>query len=172
MMTLNPIKQQLSHYAKSITYGGLDGIITTFAVVAGAIGGQLGTTAIIILGFSNLLADGFSMAAGDYLSSTTEEDNTPQQALKNALATFLSFNFFGLVPLLAYLLLAQGTHFSEHVTLLLASGVISLALATLGWVKGTITQQNKGTEILRTLIVGLVAAGVAFGIGQVLGHLI
>ncbi|MGT2911485.1 VIT1/CCC1 transporter family protein [Streptococcus cameli] len=171
-MKTNYNRFNLSYYAKSITYGGLDGIITTFAVVAGAIGGQLGTPAIVVLGFSNLLADGFSMAAGDYLSSTTEEDSTPKQALKNALATFLSFNFFGLVPLLAYLLLAHGAQFSEQVTLLLASGVISLALAALGWVKGTITGQSKNTEILRTLLVGLTAALVAYGIGQVLGQLI
>ena len=57
-------------YAKSIVYGGMDGIVTTFAVVAGAVGGNLGIKPILILGFSNLLADGFSMAVGDYLSST------------------------------------------------------------------------------------------------------
>ena len=47
-------------YAKSIVYGGMDGIVTTFAVVAGAVGGNLGIKPILILGFSNLLADGFS----------------------------------------------------------------------------------------------------------------
>ena len=53
-------------YAKSIVYGGMDGIVTTFAVVAGAVGGNLGLNRFLILGFSNLLADGFSMAVGDY----------------------------------------------------------------------------------------------------------
>lgn len=162
----------LQDHAKSITYGGLDGIITTFAVVAGATGGNLGTTAIVILGFSNLLADGFSMAAGDYLSSTTEEHDEPSHALKNALATFLSFNVFGLVPLFAYLLLEQFTHISSHWTLILASLIVSMALAALGWVKGTITKQSRKIEIIRTLIVGIVAALVAYGIGQVLGGLV
>lgn len=61
-------------YVKSMVYGGLDGIITTFAVVAGVVGGALDLRIIIILGFSNLLADGFSMATGDYLSSKSEKE--------------------------------------------------------------------------------------------------
>ena len=69
-------------YAKSIVYGGMDGIVTTFAVVAGAVGGNLGIKPILILGFSNLLADGFSMAVGDYLSSTTEESAVKAKAVK------------------------------------------------------------------------------------------
>lgn len=186
MMTLNKAQEailtdkptfkkntfSLRDHAKSITYGGLDGIITTFAVVAGAIGGNLGTTAIIILGFSNLLADGFSMAAGDYLSSTTEEHDEPAHAIKNALATFVSFNVFGLVPLAAYLLLISITSFSNQVTLILASLLVSFALAALGYVKATITGQSKKSEMIRTLIVGIVAASVAYGIGQLLGGIV
>lgn len=74
----------------------MDGIVTTFAVVAGAVGGNLGITPIVILGFSNLLADGFSMAVGDYLSSTTEKSVVKGKAVKNAGATFLSFILFWL----------------------------------------------------------------------------
>ncbi|WP_438831576.1 VIT1/CCC1 transporter family protein [Streptococcus pluranimalium] len=162
----------ITKYSKSITYGGLDGIITTFAVVAGAIGGKLDVTAIIILGFSNLLADGFSMAAGDYLSSTTEDGTDSNQALKNALMTFLSFNLFGLVPLLTYLLLLKIATFTDQITLILASILVSLALIALGWVKATITGQSKKVEILRTLLVGIIAAAVAYGIGQLLGGLV
>ena len=85
---------------KSLVYGGLDGIITTFAVVAGTVGGNLSLATVIILGFSNLLADGFSMAAGDYVSSADEEDR-----LHSAATTFLSFNVFGLAPLASYVIL-------------------------------------------------------------------
>ncbi|TCD45803.1 hypothetical protein D3X11_06220 [Streptococcus sp. X16XC17] len=170
--TKNKTVFNFQNHAKSITYGGLDGIITTFAVVAGAIGGSLGPTAIIILGFSNLLADGFSMAAGDYLSSTTEEHKEHAHAIKNAIMTFLSFNIFGLVPLVAYLLLANLAVMSDTITLLMASVIVSLALATLGWVKATITGQSKKSEIIRTLIVGIVAAGVAYAIGQLLEQVI
>lgn len=59
---------------KSIVYGGLDGIITTFAVVAGAAGGGLGIEVIMILGFSSIFADAVSMGAGDALSTKAEHD--------------------------------------------------------------------------------------------------
>ena len=62
----------LGTYIKDVVYGANDGIITTFAVVAGAAGADLSPAIIIILGISNLLADGFSMAASNYLGTTSE----------------------------------------------------------------------------------------------------
>ncbi len=61
-------------YIKNAVYGGLDGIITTFAVVAGVAGASLSVNIVLILGFANLVADGFSMAVGDYLSSKSEKE--------------------------------------------------------------------------------------------------
>lgn len=52
-----------------LVYGGIDGSVTTFAVVAGATGAGLASEVVIILGFANLFADGFSMSVGAYLSS-------------------------------------------------------------------------------------------------------
>ncbi|OGO35061.1 MAG: hypothetical protein A2W35_20205 [Chloroflexi bacterium RBG_16_57_11] len=63
-----------SQYLGEMVYGGLDGIITTFAVVSGVAGAKLGTSVILILGLANLLADGFSMATGAYLSSKSEQE--------------------------------------------------------------------------------------------------
>src|SRR5699024_6480418 len=65
---------QGGEYIKSMVYGGLDGIITTFAVVSGVAGASLRLKIVIILGVSNLLADGFSMAVGDYLASKSEKE--------------------------------------------------------------------------------------------------
>lgn len=59
---------------KSIVYGGLDGIITTFAVVAGATGGHLDTSVILILGVSNMFADAVSMGMGDAISTKAENE--------------------------------------------------------------------------------------------------
>lgn len=59
-------------HLKSVVYGGLDGIITTFAVVAGVAGASLDATIVLILGFANLVADGLSMAIGDFLSTKAE----------------------------------------------------------------------------------------------------
>lgn len=54
-------------------YGGMDGSITTFAVVAGAAGANLDSVIIIMLGVANLVADGFAMSVGSYLSSKSEK---------------------------------------------------------------------------------------------------
>lgn len=60
-------------YIKSFVYGGLDGTITTFAVVAGVAGASLSSNVILILGFANLIADGIAMAFGDFLSTKAEQ---------------------------------------------------------------------------------------------------
>jgi VIT1/CCC1 family predicted Fe2+/Mn2+ transporter len=67
-------QQARGQYLKSLVYGGLDGIITTFAVVAGVTGASLSPVVILILGFANLIADGLSMAVGDYLSTMAENE--------------------------------------------------------------------------------------------------
>jgi len=61
-------------YLGEFVYGGIDGTVTTFAVVAGASGAALSPGIIIILGFANLIADGFSMACGAFLSEKTQQD--------------------------------------------------------------------------------------------------
>ncbi len=61
-------------YIKSFVYGGLDGIVTTFAVVAGVAGANLSASVVLILGVANLIADGISMAFGDYLSTKAENE--------------------------------------------------------------------------------------------------
>jgi VIT1/CCC1 family predicted Fe2+/Mn2+ transporter len=64
----------LGPYITPIVYGGNDGIVTTFAVVAGTIGAGLPGYIVIILGLANLFADGCSMAAGAFLSLRSERD--------------------------------------------------------------------------------------------------
>jgi vacuolar iron transporter family protein len=62
----------IAAYIKDIVYAANDGIITTFAVVAGVAGAALSSDALIILGFASLFADGFSMAASNFLGSRSE----------------------------------------------------------------------------------------------------
>ena len=59
-------------YLKDFVYGSIDGTVTTFAVVSGVVGADLPSSTILILGMANLIADGFSMAAGNYLGTNTE----------------------------------------------------------------------------------------------------
>ncbi|MEE4237656.1 MAG: VIT1/CCC1 transporter family protein [Anderseniella sp.] len=62
------------NYLRDWVYGGIDGSITTFAIVAGVVGAGLSTKVILILGVANLLADGLSMAASNYSGTKTEVD--------------------------------------------------------------------------------------------------
>ena len=64
--------KQMGDYVKSLIYGGLDGIITTFAIVTSVEGAQLSTSTMLVFGFANLIADGLAMGIGDYLSEMSE----------------------------------------------------------------------------------------------------
>lgn len=67
--------KRFEKYLPEGVYGSIDGIVTTFAVVAGAAGANLGIDIVIILGLANLFADGLSMSIGSYLSKKSEQDN-------------------------------------------------------------------------------------------------
>ncbi|WP_120634298.1 VIT1/CCC1 transporter family protein [Ruegeria sp. EL01] len=60
---------------RDVVYGGIDGSVTTFAIVAGVAGAGLSPFIIVALGLANVLADGFSMAAGNYSGTKAEQDN-------------------------------------------------------------------------------------------------
>lgn len=63
-----------ANYLRDFVYGGIDGAVTTFAIVAGVVGASLTTSVILILGLANLIADGFSMAASNYSGTKTVID--------------------------------------------------------------------------------------------------
>jgi len=65
-------------YLRDWVYGGIDGTVTTFAVVAGVVGAELSTNALLILGAANLFADGFSMAAANYSGTKAEIEEYEQ----------------------------------------------------------------------------------------------
>ncbi len=71
------------NYLRDFVYGGIDGAVTTFAIVAGAVGASLPTRVVLILGVANLLADGFSMAAANFSGTRTEiEDHDRLRAME------------------------------------------------------------------------------------------
>src|SRR6185437_15422741 len=65
-------------YLRDWVYGGIDGTVTTFAVVAGVVGAELSTKALLILGAANLFGDGFSMAAANYSGTKAEREEIRQ----------------------------------------------------------------------------------------------
>lgn len=72
-------------FLKNIIYGGVDGVITTFAIVTASYAADLNVKTILILGLSNVLADGFSMGFGDYASSYSERDHFLTERAKESL---------------------------------------------------------------------------------------
>jgi len=62
-------------YLRDVVYGAIDGSVTTFAIVAGVAGAGLSPFVIVALGLANVLADGFSMAAGNYSGTKAELDD-------------------------------------------------------------------------------------------------
>jgi VIT1/CCC1 family predicted Fe2+/Mn2+ transporter len=75
--SVEAIRERLSRgpkhsYLRDFIYGAIDGTVTTFAVVCGSAGAELSATVVIILGMANLIADGFSMAASNYLGIRAE----------------------------------------------------------------------------------------------------
>ncbi len=219
-------------YLKEIVYGGNDGIVTTFAVVAGFSGANLGQNiagysflTVLLFGIANLLADGASMGLGNFLSLRSEQDVyraeeakeryeiqtnpemekaetidilqsrgfTKEQAetltkiymtnedywvrfmmndelelanplgenpVLTALATFMSFVFFGFIPLVPYVLqvpLDKAFYYSLLATF--------SALVLLGALRWRITRESALRSIFEIVLVGGVAASLAYLVG-------
>jgi VIT1/CCC1 family predicted Fe2+/Mn2+ transporter len=165
---------KIGKYIGDLVYGANDGIITTFAVVAGVVGAELAPNVVIILGVSNLLADGFSMATSNYLARKSEnvyqiaqsggnvEINNP---IKNALATFLAFVIAGSVPLVPYMLPIQKNIF------LFATISTGIALFIVGSLRTRVSHVKWWVGGFEMLLVGTLAATVAYVIGDFLGKI-
>jgi len=143
---------------RDAVFAASDGVVTTFAVVAGSLGANLGARVVLILGFANLLADGVSMAAGIYIGAKSEADFEKRK--KNAhwkqdvpplqgLVTLLSFVLSGFVPLAPYVF---GMQNPAAVSIIF----MSFFLIILGAMR---------RRVVETVAVGGTAAVVAFVVG-------
>jgi VIT1/CCC1 family predicted Fe2+/Mn2+ transporter len=222
-----------THLAE-IVYGGIDGSVTTFAVVAGAAGAHLDSAVVLILGFANLFADGFAMSVGAYLSNKSEQDNYKHQKaieyqeieempgeerdeireiyrakgfegelleqivdtitadrerwvdvmMKEELemsparkspfaigaATLLSFILIGFIPLLVYV-----WDFTIGFTadLFMSAAVLTtIAFAGIGFLKSSVTHMSRIRGVAETVLLGVLAASLAYLVGDVLERLI
>ena len=164
------------HYLKDLVYGANDGLITTFAVVAGVEGGALSRHAVLVVGFANLLADGLSMGVGNYLSIRSHETvrrtlSLPEEEAfptRHAVATFLAFAVAGVIPLLAYVL--PGVPASARVTTATLSTFA--ALFAVGALRSTVTDESAVSGGLEMLALGAVVAAVAYYAGGVVAWLL
>ncbi|MCB0635009.1 MAG: VIT1/CCC1 transporter family protein [Lewinella sp.] len=221
-------------YLGEFVYGGIDGSVTTFAVVAGSVGAGLDSAIIIILGFANLLADGFSMSVGAYLSSKSEQDNfekhrrveywevdnlpelerqevrdiyaakgfegelleqvvevitadkhrwvdtmmkeelemmaEPRSPLWIGGVTYMSFLAVGIIPLLVYVW--DYTLGFPGDTFIWSSILTSIGFVGIGFLKTYVTQTSHLRGIAETVLLGALAAIVAYYVGDVLERMV
>jgi len=155
------------HYIRELIYGANDGIITTFAVVAGVAGGGLSPPVVLICGIANLLADGLSMAVGNYLSirsyeSVREAQGLPEEEaspVRHALATFCAFVLVGALPLVPYVVSLPGSRFAWSI------GLAYSAMFGVGASRASISNSRWWTAGLEMLGLGVVVTAVAYGTG-------
>ena len=165
----------IAKYLREIVYGGNDGIVTTFAVVAGFSGARMGDATltpiaigtVLLFGFANLLADGLSMSLGNFLSIRAQEDLHPhantdiRHTIVTSIATFVSFVTFGIIPLFPFLFYTSAT-----APLLLTSSLSTIgALILLGLLRWKATNRHPVRSVLEVATVGSIAASAAFIVG-------
>ncbi len=183
------IKQKFESSLGEFVYGAIDGTVTTFAVVAGAAGAGLGSAVIVVLGFANLFADGFSMGTSAYLSAKSKRDVKVKQhveageedkphdlshgerPLHDGIATFVSFVVVGFIPFMLYVAdslfkteIARGTLFAWSAVL------TGLTFIGIGALKARVTKTTAWRASAETLLLGAVAASLAYLLGDLLGR--
>ncbi len=217
------------NYLRDWVYGGIDGAVTTFAIVAGVIGADLSNRVVLILGAANLLADGFSMAASNYSGTKAELDDVERirqmeerhirlvpdgereeirqlfaakgfeghdleravavitssktrwvdmmvaeehgvplverSPILAGLATFAAFLICGIVPLVPFFA-------GLSATVSLSVFMTALVFFIIGSFKSRWSMTSWWRSGSETLVIGLIAAGVAYAVGVVLKTLV
>lgn len=210
--------------------GGVDGVVTTFAVVAGSAGGQLSVGTVIILGLANLLADGFSMGISNYLGTRSRQQEVARaradeiwqveanpegerqeireifarkgfsgetldqivdvitadrdvwldtmmteelklsevsaRPVRAGLVTFAAFSLCGFVPLVPFV--AGQSNFAGLLQLSLYLSATTFFL--LGIAKGAVLGLSRLKSGIQTLVIGSIAAGLAYATGALLNE--
>ena len=183
------MKAKFEAYLGEFVYGAIDGTVTTFAVVAAAAGAGLNSTVVIILGIANLIGDGFSMGASSYLSAKSERDlkirnhlktdakNHPhdpahgETPLSDGLVTFGAFVIVGFIPVVVYVVDALlGLHSPGDDLFLLSALMTGLTFIAVGVMKAHVTRTGLFRAAAETLVLGSVAAGLAYILGDFLGQ--
>ena len=219
-------------YVADFVFGANDGIVTTFAVIAGAMGAALSSRVIIILGLANLIAGAISMGLGNYLGQKSKSDyvqrkskeeewgidNIPEEEkleireiykdlgfegddlnkavqittknkkgwlklmmrmeldlgggestspIMHGINTFIAFIILGTIPIAPFI-------FSDSLTFAFIISLIAtvLILFIVGALRTKITRSNWLKSGIEMLLIGSLAAGAAYLLGDVIAGLI
>jgi len=165
------MKKSFKKYLWEFVYWGIDGAITTFAVVAWSVWAWLDASIILILGFANLLADGFSMSIWAYLSSDTGDNSIKKrERIYIWLVTYFSFILLWFIPLIIYVL--EYFWFVFDSPFFYASLLTLICFALIWYVKSFIGNSSLIKNISETLLLWIAAASVAYYVWDFLEKLI
>jgi VIT1/CCC1 family predicted Fe2+/Mn2+ transporter len=161
----------LRGYLPDLVYGANDGIVTTLVVIASIAGAAMSSTVVLILGFANLIADGFSMGTSNVLSirSAPTSGSRPslRSASRNGVATFAAFVIAGLFPLSAYMMpIAESSRFPT------ACGAAAITLFVIGACRSLFSDRPWLMAGMEMLMLGAVASIVAYLVGAAAAVLI
>lgn len=161
---------------RAAVYGANDGMITTFAVVAGVAGANLPVNIVLILGTANMVADGISMGLGDYLGERSEQRYRKNSGgiyrekglWKTSLTTFIAFVLAGTLPMMPYFLnhyhLLNGQMDARHLfPYSIAATFISQFFV--GSMRTFFTGGSWLRNGLEMLFIGALAAGASYLLG-------
>jgi len=166
----------LRHYIRDIVFAANDGLITTFAVVAGVRGADLGALVVLALGFANPAADGIAMGVGNYLGIKSEraaelgrafrERDETLHAMRHGAVTWSAFVLAGLIPLLPFF--GGGTTTDRFP---LSLFLTAASLFSVGAARTVVTRQSWWKSGLEMLLIGALAGGAAFLAGWIVERL-
>jgi VIT1/CCC1 family predicted Fe2+/Mn2+ transporter len=169
------MKQTLRKYLPSIVYGGSDGAVSYFTLMAGAYGAGLPITMLIAIGVSNVIADAFSMATADYLSEDSRKGISLRDEEISAVVTFFAFAIVGCLPLIpsiiAYYTLPPDSTLPLSM-FLLSTALTIIGFSYIGYLRGKILRRNLSRTILQSIIICSISAAVAYWIGNVVAQAI
>lgn len=147
---------------RPIVLGAIDGLITTFVIVAAALTDSVGQHVVGTVGVASLFADSFSMGVSEYLSSRLEM-RFRDAALLGA-ACSVSFALAGALPLVAYLTTMHAPILSYVVPIV----VFVVSLFALG-VARLVVYDGSWLYVAEVVVCGSIAGGIAFGVAYFLG---
>ena len=159
-------------YIGDFVYGASDGIITTFAIVAGAVGAGLSVGVILILGLASLIADGFSMGSSNFLALRAQKEleikkkggvangNEVALSTQHGIVTFVAFVVAGATPLIPYII-----RMNPEYQLVASTALAFITFFVVGGARTAITGGNFLKAGIEMFVIGGIAAIVAFGIG-------
>lgn len=158
------LKEMLSEFV----YGGMDGVITTVAIIAGTMGADISTKYALILGLANILADGFSMGISRYnslvdiVASNSELSRT--SPILSAMATFFFFVLMGLIPLFPFMLNVEKDNIGRW---LIFSSLV--AFLFIGGIKGLYSKTMK-KSIIEVVVIGSIGAAISYFVASYMNH--